>query len=36
MTKNLKPPVTDLFWKLAVPLLSSGEASEGPSWVFCV
>jgi hypothetical protein len=29
MTKNLKPAVTDLFWGLAAPLLSSGEATEG-------
>jgi|AP82_1055514.scaffolds.fasta_scaffold25816_3 hypothetical protein len=29
MTKNLKPPVTDFFWKLAAPLPSSGQASEG-------
>ena len=25
----LKPPVTDFFWALAAPLLSSGEATEG-------
>ena len=29
MTKNLKPAVTDFFWGLAAPLLSSGEATEG-------
>ncbi len=29
MTKNLKPEVTDFFWKVATPLLSSGEATEG-------
>ncbi len=29
MTKNLKPAVTDFFWKLAAPLLFSGKATEG-------
>ena len=29
MSKNLKPAVTDFFWDLAAPLLSSGEATEG-------
>ena len=29
MTKNLKPAVTDFFWELAAPLLSSDEATEG-------
>ena len=29
MTKNLKPEVTDFFWRLATPLLSSGKATEG-------
>ena len=29
MAKNLKPPVTDFFWDLASPLLSSGIVTEG-------
>ena len=29
MSKNLKPAVTDFFWDLAAPLLSSAEATEG-------
>ncbi len=29
MTKNLKPAVTDFFWKLAAIMVASGEATEG-------
>ena len=29
MGKTLKPTVTDFFWNLAAPLVTSGEATEG-------